>query len=201
MWLKCHVCIYIYETWRKWWSNQQAMKLLHLEDCIIHTGGGQNNGNTKKLRNRFCFGYTERSSVGSTMFFRLFTLCSARVSALMTVLIDNPCELENGRLVRFWRRTNHWCTFSLSICDQKCHINHYVYQEQQFLRLCWHTRIVGRQHQHWHKEIVVHWEGLFWKITELLQHRWQDSRSEYSSWRPCFHRNCPTWTSQIQHPQ
>jgi hypothetical protein len=30
------------------------------------TGGGQNNGNTKKLRNRICVGYTERTSVGST---------------------------------------------------------------------------------------------------------------------------------------
>jgi hypothetical protein len=26
------------------------------------------------------------------------------------------------------------------------------------------------------------------------------SRTEYSSWRPCFHKNCPTWASQIQHP-
>jgi hypothetical protein len=33
------------------------------------------------------------------MFFRFFTLCSARVSALMTVLSDSPVtESENGRI-------------------------------------------------------------------------------------------------------
>jgi hypothetical protein len=40
------------------------------------------------------------------------------------------------------------------------------------------------ENQHWQKEIVIHREGLFRKITELLQHSWQDSRTEYSSWRP-----------------
>jgi hypothetical protein len=57
-----------------------------------------------------------------------------------------------------------------------------MYRERQFLRLCRHTRIMGRQHQrkgtvgenqHWQKQIVVHWEGLFREITELLYHRWQ----------------------------
>jgi hypothetical protein len=56
-----------------------------------------------------------------------------------------------------------------------------VYRERQFLRLCRRTRIMWRQHQrrgtvgknqHWQKEIVVHWEELLRKITELLQHRW-----------------------------
>jgi hypothetical protein len=27
-----------------------------------------------------------------------------------------------------------------------------------------------------------------------------DIRTEYSSWRPCFHKNCPKWASQIQRP-
>jgi hypothetical protein len=58
--------------------------------------------------------------------------------------------------------------------------HYYVYRERQFLRLCQHTRIMGRQLmrrgtvdvcQHWQKEIVIHWEGMFRKITELLQHR------------------------------
>jgi hypothetical protein len=31
-----------------------------------HTGGGQNNGNTKHLRNRICVGYIERTTVGNT---------------------------------------------------------------------------------------------------------------------------------------
>jgi hypothetical protein len=32
----------------------------------ICTGGRQNNRNTKKLRNRICVGYIERTSVGNT---------------------------------------------------------------------------------------------------------------------------------------
>jgi hypothetical protein len=37
------------------------------------TGGGQNNGNTKKLRNRFiCVDFIERTSVGST---ECFCIC------------------------------------------------------------------------------------------------------------------------------
>jgi hypothetical protein len=44
---------------------------------------------------------------------------------------------------------------------------------------------MGRQHQRrgtvgenqrWEKEIIVYWEGLFRKITEQLQHRWQQNR-------------------------
>jgi hypothetical protein len=43
---------------------------------------------------------------------------------------------------------------------------------------------MGRQHprrgavgenQHWQKQIVIHWEGLFKKMTDLLQHRWQQN--------------------------
>jgi hypothetical protein len=30
------------------------------------TGAGQNNGNTKKLRNRICVGYIDRTSVDNT---------------------------------------------------------------------------------------------------------------------------------------
>jgi hypothetical protein len=59
-----------------------------------------------------------------------------------------------------------------------------MYEERQFLRLCRHTRIMARQHQrkgtvgenqHWQKEIIIHWKGLLRKITELLQHGWQQT--------------------------
>jgi hypothetical protein len=72
-----------------------------------------------------------------------------------------------------------------------------MYRERLFLRLCRHTRIMGRQHQRsetvgenqqWQKEIVIHWERLFRKITQLLQHGWQHSRTEFSSLRTCFHK-------------
>jgi hypothetical protein len=54
----------------------------------------QNNGNTNKLRIIICVGYIERTSVGNTemFFFRLFTLCSARVVPLMLMMNDSPCE-------------------------------------------------------------------------------------------------------------
>jgi hypothetical protein len=32
----------------------------------VHTGDGQSNGNTKKLRTRICVGYIKRTSVGNT---------------------------------------------------------------------------------------------------------------------------------------
>ena len=56
-----------------------------------------------------------------------------------------------------------------------------MYRERQFLRLFRYTR---RQHerrgtvegnQNWQKQIFVYWEGLFRKITELLQHWWQQN--------------------------
>jgi hypothetical protein len=58
-----------------------------------------------------------------------------------------------------------------------------VYRERHFLRLRWHTWIIGShqrrgaegENQHWRKEMVIHKERLFWKITEPLQHRWQQT--------------------------
>jgi hypothetical protein len=78
--------------------------------------------------------------------FRLFTLCSARVSALVIVLSESPCErngiwetcpiLKEGRsLVR-----DTW-----SNCDKNWQIITCI--ESEFRRLCRHTRIMGRQHQ------------------------------------------------------
>jgi hypothetical protein len=39
--------------------------LIEVSSCK-NTGGGQNNGNTKKLRNRIYVGYIERTLVGNT---------------------------------------------------------------------------------------------------------------------------------------
>jgi hypothetical protein len=80
-----------------------------------------------------------------------------------------------GDLSDFERR-HRYCTYSWSICDKSCHIIRCIE------RLCRHTLIMGREHQrrgtvgenqHWQKEIVVYGDGLFRKITEPLQHRWQ----------------------------
>jgi hypothetical protein len=56
--------------------------------CVYIYMGGQNNGNTKKLRNIICVGYNEKSSWQHWMFFRLFTLCSARVSAFVSDCVE-----------------------------------------------------------------------------------------------------------------
>jgi hypothetical protein len=154
-------------------------KLLGLIRFITYTRGEQNTANTKALRNIIYAGYIERTCWQHWMFFRLFTLCSARVSTFVSVEWLRVQESENGRLVRFWKRTDHWCAFSWSICDKTATIG---VSERQFLRPCRHTRIMGRQrqrrgtmgeYQHWQKEVVVHCEGLFREITKVQQHRWQ----------------------------
>jgi hypothetical protein len=87
---------------------------------------------------------------------------------------------------------------------------YYVYREQQFLRLCRHTRITGRRHQrrgtvsenqHWQKEFVVHWEGLFRKKNHRTTAAQVNCTSmEYLSWRPFPQKlSDVTWASQIKH--
>jgi hypothetical protein len=57
------------------------------------TEGGQYNEKTEKLRNITCIGYIQNNIIWQySMFFRVFTFCSARVSALMIVLSDSLCE-------------------------------------------------------------------------------------------------------------
>jgi hypothetical protein len=41
---------------------------LSMTDCLSIYMGGQNNGNTKKLRNRVCIGCVERTSVSNTLY-------------------------------------------------------------------------------------------------------------------------------------
>jgi hypothetical protein len=90
-----------------------------------------------------------------------------------------------------------------------------VYRELLYLRLCRHTRIMGRQHQprgtlgenqHWQKVIIVYWEGMFRKITELLQQSWQ--QNWVSIWKAVstktfireFHKSNIHGTSAIAKP-
>jgi hypothetical protein len=47
-------------------STTSTSSLRLKENRLGHTGVGQNNVNTKKLRNRIHFGYIERTSVGNT---------------------------------------------------------------------------------------------------------------------------------------
>jgi len=50
------------------------------------------------------------------LFLCLFAVCSASVNALHIVLVTVRMEaLQNGRLVRFAKRTDCWCAFSWSV--------------------------------------------------------------------------------------
>jgi hypothetical protein len=57
-----------------------------------HRGCGRNNENTKKLRNIICVGYVERTSVGKTECSSVCLHSVTRVSPLVIVLSDSPCE-------------------------------------------------------------------------------------------------------------
>jgi hypothetical protein len=84
-----------------------------------NTWGGQNNGNITKMKKRICVGYTERTSVANTQCSSSFILCSAPVSALVTVLSDSVRNNRKmGDFVRFSKRAFDWRAFSCSICDK-----------------------------------------------------------------------------------
>jgi hypothetical protein len=70
---------------------------------------------------------------------------------------------ENGRLVRFSESPDSWCAFSWSISHKKT---------ATLLGVSNQRRGTVGENQQWQKGIVVDW-GLFRKITQLLQHRWQ----------------------------
>jgi hypothetical protein len=127
------------------------------------------------------------------LFFRLFILRSARVSALMIVLSDSPCEIIGnwkpcpilkedifGMRLAGTSVTKTGTLLSVSRATVSEVMSTYTDHEKK----TWAKRKSGLKSA----EIVVYWEGLYRKITKLLQHRWQDSETEYSSWRPRFHK-------------
>jgi hypothetical protein len=89
-------------------------------NIYIYTGREQNNRNTKKLCNRICLFWLhwKNFSWRHWIFFRLFTLCSARASALVIVLGVTPCErigkweatwtIYNARIYEFLFAKHIW---------------------------------------------------------------------------------------------
>jgi hypothetical protein len=112
-------------------------------------------------------------------FFHLPTLCSARVSALVIVLSDSPCErIRKWETWQILREDRSWCAFAGESLIKPPH--YYVYRERQFLRLFRHTWIMGRQHQRRgtvgeinidRKRSSYIEKDCFEKSHELLQHR------------------------------
>ena len=79
-------------------------------------------GNIRQNRNKAVyFGNTESTLVVS-IFLYSFVLLPSVVPVSMHYRLSSVAfrmkVLQNGRLVRFWRRTNYWCAFSWSICNQ-----------------------------------------------------------------------------------
>jgi hypothetical protein len=145
----------------------------------------------------------ERTSVGNTE-------CSiVSVHSVVLVQCISDCvewqsmweKSENERLVRIWKRADRWCSFTLSICDKNCHIIRWIESDSFYgyvSAITNHGKTTSAKKNSGRKStlterVVVHW-GLFRKITHFLHHWWQQN------WRFYFHKNCPTWVSQIQQP-
>jgi hypothetical protein len=94
-------------------------------------------------------------------------------------------ESENWRLFLFWKRE-----LSFNICDKNFHIIRCIEKLSKVMSTCESSENNRSEEEQWakfytdRKRSSYIWEGLFRKITQLLQCRWQDSRTEYSSWRP-----------------
>ena len=76
-----------------------------------------NNRNTRQYRNKIIFvGCTDRM-----LFFCL--CCIVPVSMHYRLYLVTVCMkvLQNGRLLRFSKRSDCWCTFSWNICNQNGH--------------------------------------------------------------------------------
>jgi hypothetical protein len=105
-------------------SIRVSKDICRFTNCICSrntsTGVKQNNGNANKLRNRICLCwlYWKNFSWQHWMFFfRLFTFCSARVSALVIVWKNRKMwDLSD------FERGHRWCAFSWSICDKNYHV-------------------------------------------------------------------------------
>jgi hypothetical protein len=154
-----------------------------------------------------CASCTERTSIGNTERFTSVCLLSVVLVSVyywlcwMTVRVK---ELENMRLIWFWKRTVRWCAFSWSICDENCQISMCT-ESGNFVWLCRHIQLMRRQHQrrgtvgesqHWQKEtlslkmIVSKNRSTAAQVTAELD--------MYLSGRPRFHKNCPTSTVGLQ---
>jgi hypothetical protein len=67
--------------------SKNILSLFQRSLCLrLYTGDGQNNGNSKKLRNIICIGYIERTSLGNT------ECSSVCLHSVAIVLSDSPCE-------------------------------------------------------------------------------------------------------------
>jgi len=76
--------------------------------------GWTNNGNTRQYRNKtLCWLYWKNISC----------ICAVPVSMHYRLCLVTVCMevLQNGRLIRLSKKSDCWCTFSWSFCNQNSH--------------------------------------------------------------------------------
>jgi hypothetical protein len=119
----------------------------------------------------------------------------------MTVRVKGQ---KNGRLVRFWNRTDRSCEFSRSICDKNCHIITCIESDSFWgyvgTHESWEDNISNEEE--WAKINIDRRRSSCIEDSFEKSHDYcstGDSRTDCSSWGPCFHESCPTWASQIQY--
>jgi hypothetical protein len=127
------------------------------------------------------------------MFFScLFTLCSARVNASVIVLCDSPYE-RIGKWETFLisKRTGHWCLAGASVTKTATlsGISRVTVSEVMSAYMSHGKTIIRGEEQlakiNTDRKRSSYIEKDCFEKSELL-------RTEYSSLRPCFHKNCLT---------
>jgi hypothetical protein len=107
------------------------------------------------------------------MFFCLFTLCSAYGSALLIVVTVHVKESENVRLLLFWK-TECWCVFSWSIVGKTATLLGLSRATVSKVMSAYMNRrktTSAKNNSGWKSRLTERDR----KITELLQHRWQQN--------------------------
>jgi hypothetical protein len=115
-------------------------------------------------------------------------------------------ESESGRLVRFWKRTDRWFTFSWSICDKTTTLLGVSrVTVSKVMSACTnHGKTTSAKRNSGRKSTLTNRDRrILRRIFEKSKNCCSTgySRTEYSSRRPRFHKNCPTWASQIHLPR
>jgi transposase len=111
------------------------------------------------------------------MFFRLFTLCRARVSVVVTVLSDNPCVRI---LVQFWKGADRWwalvgepvTNIATSLVVSRVTVSKVISAYTNHGKTTSAKSNSGRKSTLTERDRAYIWGFFSRKITALLQHRW-----------------------------
>jgi len=90
---------------------------------LISTGDGQIMETLDSIGIKLCVGSTERTVLVSFVILLFVFCCVVTVSMHYRLCLVTVCVIvmQNVRLLRFSKRTDCWCMFSWSICNQNSH--------------------------------------------------------------------------------